>query len=62
MTDDGVITAGSVGCVEFAREVIRVLDLYDERDTAMWYRLFKHGVPPPWFAPAETTETEQERV
>lgn len=65
VTDDGVITAGSVGCVEFAREVIRTLGLYDERDTAMWYRLFKHGEPPPWFAPAETAETaeaEQERV
>jgi putative intracellular protease/amidase len=62
VTDDGVITAGSVGCVEFAREVIRALGLYDERDTATWYRLFKHGVPPPWFAPAETVETEQERA
>lgn len=62
VTDDGVITAGSVGCVEFAREVIRTLGLYDERDTAMWYRLFKHGVPPPWFAPAEPAETEQERA
>ncbi|HEV7490309.1 MAG TPA: DJ-1/PfpI family protein [Rhodanobacteraceae bacterium] len=62
ITDDGLITAGGVGCVEFAREVIRALDLYDERDTAMWYRLFKHGVPPPWFAPAETLETEQERA
>jgi len=50
--DDGVISAGSVGGVEFAREVIRELDLYDERDTEAWYRLFKHGVPPPSFATA----------
>ena len=62
ITHDGLITAAGVGGVEFAREVIRALDLYDERDTAMWYRLFKHGVPPPWFAPAETIESEQERA
>jgi putative intracellular protease/amidase len=63
VTDDGVITSGGVGGIEFAREVIRALDLYDERDTDMWYRLFKHGVPPPWFAPAaENTETEEERA
>ena len=47
VTDHGVITASGVGGVEFAREVIRALDLYDESDIGMWYRLFKHGVPPP---------------
>lgn len=63
VADDGVITSNSVGCIEFAREVIRALDLYDERDTRTWYRLFKHGVPPPWFAPAaESVETEEERA
>ena len=51
-TDDGVITAGSVGGIELAREVIRALDLYDARDTIAWYQLFKHAVPPPWLAPA----------
>jgi len=49
LTDDGVITAGGVSGIEFAREVIRALDLYDERDTEAWYRLFKHAIPPPWF-------------
>ncbi len=63
VSDDGVITSGGVGGIEFAREVIRALDLYDERDIGMWYRLFKHGVPPPWFAPAsENVETEEERA
>lgn len=52
VSEDGVITAGGVGGVEFAREVIRALDLYDERDTQTWYRLFKHGEPPPWFVAA----------
>jgi len=49
LTDDGVITAGGVSGIEFAREVSRALDLYDERDTEAWYRLFKHAIPPPWF-------------
>lgn len=52
ITDDRVITAGGVGPIEFAREVIRALGLYDARDTDAWYRLFKHAVPPPWFAAA----------
>jgi putative intracellular protease/amidase len=52
LTDDGVITAGGVSGIEFAREVIRALDLYDEHDTEAWYRLFKHAVPPPWFVAA----------
>lgn len=50
--DDRVITAGGVGGVEFAREVIGALDLYDARDTETWYQLFKHAVLPPWFAAA----------
>jgi len=50
VTDDGVISAGGVGGIEFAREVIRTLNLYDARDTEAWYRLFKHAVPPPWIA------------
>ena len=54
LSDDGVITSGGACGVEFAREVIRALDLYDDRDIGTWYRLFKHGVPPPWFAPSET--------
>lgn len=52
VTDAGIISAGGVGGVEFAREVIRALDLYDARDTETWYQLFKHAVLPPWFAAA----------
>jgi putative intracellular protease/amidase len=51
--DDRVITASSVGHVEFAREIIAALGLYDERDRGIWYRLFKHGEPPPWLVPDE---------
>jgi putative intracellular protease/amidase len=63
VTDDRVITAGGVGNVDFAREVIRALDLYDERDTTVWYRLFRHGEPPPWFARSAHAEaTAKERA
>lgn len=49
VSDGGVITASGLGSVEFAREVIRTLDLYTASDREHWYRLFKHAVPPPWF-------------
>ncbi len=63
VSDDRVITAGGVGSVDFAREVIRALGLYDERDTSVWYRLFKHGEPPPWLAPSANREqTAEERA
>jgi putative intracellular protease/amidase len=49
VSDGGVISASELGSVEFAREVIRTLDLYNATDREHWYRLFKHAVPPPWF-------------
>jgi len=50
VSDGGFITASSLGSVEFAREVIRTLDLYSGSDREHWYRLFKHAAPPPWYA------------
>ncbi|WP_049623450.1 DJ-1/PfpI family protein [Frateuria defendens] len=47
-SDGGVITASHLGSVEFAREVIRTLDLYSPSDREHWYRLFKHAQLPPW--------------
>jgi putative intracellular protease/amidase len=55
VSDGGVITASHLGSVEFAREVIHTLDLYSASDRDHWYRLFKHAIPPPWFA-GEPTE------
>ena len=49
VSDDGVITASQFGSVEFAREIIRSLDLYSTTDREHWYRLFKHAIPLPWF-------------
>jgi putative intracellular protease/amidase len=44
VTDKNIITASGVGSVEFAREVIKHLKLYDEKDSEIWWNLFKHGV------------------
>jgi putative intracellular protease/amidase len=50
VTDENIITASGVGSVEFAHEVIKRLKLYDEKDTEIWWNLFKHGV---WLQQAE---------
>lgn len=55
VSDGGVISASHLGSIEFAREVIHALDLYNASDREHWYRLFKQGVPPPWFC-AEPVE------
>jgi len=44
--DANLITASGLGSVEFAREVIRLLNLYNEADTDLWFEMFKHGVFP----------------
>jgi putative intracellular protease/amidase len=46
VTDQNVITASGLGCVEFAREVIKQLNIYNEADTRTWFEMFKHGVYP----------------
>ena len=46
VTDKKVITASGLGCVEFAREVIKLLNIYNEADTRTWFEMFKHGVYP----------------
>jgi putative intracellular protease/amidase len=46
VTDQNIITASGLGCVEFAREVIKQLNLYSEADTRTWFEMFKHGVYP----------------
>lgn len=48
VSDGGVISASHLGSVEFAREVIHTLDLYNPSDREHWYRLFKHAQLPPW--------------
>lgn len=49
VADKNIITASGLGCVDFAREVIRQLNLYNEADTETWFEMFKHGVIPASF-------------
>jgi len=46
VTDGNIITASGLGSVDFAREVIKELKLYNEADTQLWFEMFKHGVFP----------------
>lgn len=43
VTDKHVITASGIAPVDFAREIIRALRLYNEDALDAWYALFKHG-------------------
>lgn len=52
VSDGGTLTASELGSVEFAREVIRTLDLYNASDREHWFHLYKHALPPPWLAGA----------
>jgi putative intracellular protease/amidase len=47
VTDGNLITAGSLGAIEFAREIANFLKLGSESYRKQWYELFKHGVAPP---------------
>ena len=44
--DGTLITASGAGHVEFARELLAALGLYDDGDLRVWYELFKHGSLP----------------
>ena len=46
VADGGLITAHAAGGIDFAHEIIKVLELMDEPDRRDWYRLHKEGVLP----------------
>jgi len=46
-SDKHLITASGLGNVEFAREILGRLGVYEEADLAAWFKMFKHGVIPP---------------
>jgi putative intracellular protease/amidase len=46
VTDQKIVTASGLGSIEFAREVIRELVIYNEADTAIWFDMFKRGLVP----------------
>jgi putative intracellular protease/amidase len=52
VSDRRVITASSTAPVDFAHEIFRALDLYDDKVLDAWYGLFKTG-DPSYFAALE---------
>ena len=46
VTDRNVITASGLGAVEFGREVITLLNLFDAAETQEWFDMYKRGVVP----------------
>ena len=44
VTDGGIITAGGVWPVDFAREVFSALQLMTESNIDKWYQLYKNGI------------------
>jgi putative intracellular protease/amidase len=47
VSENGMITANAAGYVDYAHEVIKVLELLDEPERRAWYRLHREGVLPP---------------
>jgi putative intracellular protease/amidase len=44
VTDKNIISANGVGPIEFAREILAKLKIYNESDLDKWFQLFKHAV------------------
>jgi len=44
VTDKNTITASGISSIEFAREIVRKVNLYDENQIEKWYQLFKNGI------------------
>ncbi|HEY7049149.1 MAG TPA: DJ-1/PfpI family protein [Jatrophihabitantaceae bacterium] len=49
VTDGDLITAGPTNPIEFARAIFTRLDLFGEKATDAWYRLFKHSDPAAYY-------------
>jgi len=44
VTDKNRITASGISSIDFAREIFRKVNLYDENQIEKWYQLFKNGI------------------
>jgi len=44
--DKNIVTASGAGYVEFAREILSILNIYNEDEMKIWFDLFKHGILP----------------
>lgn len=58
VSDRGVITAGGVAPVDFAREIIAALDLYEPQVLDAWYRLYGDQDPAGYFDLMAATSDE----
>lgn len=48
-TDKNLITASGLGSIEFACEIVRLLNIYTSEETQDLFEMFKRGVIPPRF-------------
>ncbi|HEX3072142.1 MAG TPA: type 1 glutamine amidotransferase family protein [Ignavibacteriales bacterium] len=44
VTDSNLITANGTAAPEFARDLIKLLGIYDEETTEQWFNAFKYGI------------------
>ncbi|WP_340066905.1 type 1 glutamine amidotransferase family protein [Ascidiimonas aurantiaca] len=44
VSDKNIVTANGIAPIEFAREIFRIIKLYDDDTTEKWFQLFKNGV------------------
>lgn len=44
VTGNNVITANGIAPIEFAREIFRKVELYNESEIEKWFQLFKNGI------------------
>ena len=51
--DNNLITASGLGALEFAREILNLLKVYDRDRVRQWYELFKHAVVPDWLTASQ---------
>ena len=44
ITDKNIITANGIAPIEFACEVFKMINLYDDENREKWFQLFKNGI------------------
>lgn len=44
VSDKNIITANGIAPIEFAREVFKMINLYDDENREKWFQLFKNGI------------------
>lgn len=44
VTDKNVITANGVASIEFARDIFKKIELFNDKDLEKWFQLFKNGI------------------